>query len=241
MNSFPYPDVRGMLRGFPVFIVGASPSLDEMPGIWELLSDPEIITVGINTTVKHFSPNYWFMTDCRVIRELVPREVTRRYPGIRVWAQSYIKSYMDDHGLADLEILPWGFQGVWDKKSRRFETESIGKIQTYGNSDSYAAQVFGGVMRAGPIYYVGVDHRQTAAGQTHCGGERRKNKHGKPHGGPSKEKVRCSLEALSFWATKTATSVFTCSPWPDTVVRQFLPHKDLREAIEEARRLGSAA
>ena len=53
--------------------------------------------------------------------------------------------------------------------------------------------------------------------------------------------MRAALEALCFWATKTSTSVYTCSPWADTVVRQFLPYKDLEKAVEEARRLTTAA
>lgn len=232
-------EIRGALKGWPVMLVGTSPSLDETgpgaPKIYRLLEDENLITAAINGALNLFEPDYWIAIDSKVAvgsrhdPPEVPHDRNREYGGIRIFSSATMLG--KDLGV---EFMPVAFNGAVNG----FEKASPGHLSKYGTSDCYLLQLFGGIMGASPIFLVGIDHNPGEHGKTHAADLHKiRARRGRRHNFCPKNFVKRCYDATQAFMAETGAEVYTCTPWKAdrSMSAKFFQRVDFMEAFETCR------
>ena len=149
-----YAEPFDWLKGWPVFIVGCGPSLDLINNVWERLSDPDLITVGLNRAVLKFTPTFWTLYDSPDIEKIGLKDFAETYDGFSVWSWRHAGNDMKHKRR--LNMAPRGGHDAVENWGK----QGLGRLYPSGYSASYALETFSSIMKANPTYLVGIDNKR---------------------------------------------------------------------------------
>ena len=229
-----FPRVEGLLRGRTVFLVGNSPSLLQMPSLWESLSQPGIITLALNRVTDQFDPTFWLCGD-----EGFTTQWGNTLPGDGVDPNKTVRILHSSAGAALKMGEPWvPFQvHLRDKGWGRH----LNEIYHYPTSDLQALQILHGVMKASMVFLVGVDHdyhTEESHGMEITGMDLEKHEalldFKQDDAGPFMAMINTGYRKALDEMRRSTRPIYTCSPVEGTVVRAHIPYMPFGEAITAA-------